>query len=128
MPKTAINTENAPKAIGPYSQAIRSDNLLFCSGQLPVDPKTGKLVEGGVEQQTDQVMKNLSAILKESGCDLNSVLKTTIYIKNMDDFSIINGVYAKYFQEPFPARATVQVAKLPLDVDVEIDAVAKIIS
>ena len=126
MTKTAVKTEQAPQAIGPYSQAVISDNTLFCSGQIPLNPQTGELVKGDIREQTHQVLKNLSAILNAGGSHLNKVLKTTIYIKNMNNFKEINEVYSQYFQEPFPARATVEVSKLPLGVDVEIDAIAKV--
>ena len=126
MAKKTISTEKAPKAIGPYSQAVSVDckGLIFCSGQIPLDPATGKLIEGGVEEQTRRVMDNLAAVLAEGGCSLADVVKTTIFLKSMDDFAKVNEVYAGYFKENPPARATVQVAKLPLDVSVEIDCIA----
>lgn len=120
----AINTNKAPAAIGPYSQGIRADNLLFISGQLPMNPVTMEIIEGNIEEQTKQVLENLKAILEEAGTDLNHVVKTTVYIKNMEDFSKINEVYASYFVENKPARACVEVARLPKDVGVEIEAIA----
>lgn len=122
--KSAVSTDQAPAAIGPYSQAIRTGNLLFVSGQIPIDPATGSIVDGGIEEQTHQVMKNLQAILGAAGASLNQVVKTTIYLTDLGDFATVNGIYADYFQQPFPARATVQVSALPKSVGVEIDAIA----
>lgn len=124
MSKQIINTANAPAAIGPYSQAVKSGQLLFVSGQIPIDPSSGNLVSESIEAETHQVMKNLSAILNEAGTDFSAVLKATIFIKNMDDFGKINEVYASYFEDSFPARETVEVARLPKDVNVEISVVA----
>ena len=124
MSKQIINTTNAPAAIGPYSQAVKSGNLLFVSGQIPIDPATGNLVSGSIEEETHRVMKNLQAILIEAGADFSHVLKATIFIKNMNDFGKINEVYASYFGTIPPARETVQVAKLPLDVSIEISCIA----
>ena len=119
-----VETLEAPQAIGPYSQAIRSGDFLFVSGQIPLNPKSGTLVEGGIEVQTGQVMKNIQAILKAAKLDLGRIVKTTVFLKNMDDFSTFNSVYEKFLREPFPARATVEVSRLPKNVLIEIEAVA----
>ncbi len=126
MSKKIIATELAPKAIGPYSQgtAIDCKQLVFVSGQIPLDPATGKLVDGGIVEQTDRVLKNVTAILTAAGSAMDKVLKTTVYLKSMDDFKAMNEVYNRHFTHDCPARATVQVAKLPMDVMVEIDAIA----
>ena len=121
-----INTSKAPAAIGPYSQAIEVGNLLFISGQLPMDPETMAIVPGTIEDQTVRSIENLKAILEEAGLTLNNVVKTTVFIKDMNDFSKINEVYASYFTENKPARACVEVARLPKDVGVEIEAIAVI--
>lgn len=121
-----INTNNAPAAIGPYSQAVKVDNLLFISGQLPMDPNTMSIVPGTIKDQTVRVIENLKAILEEVGLTLNNVAKTTVFIKDMNDFADINEVYASYFTDNKPARACVEVARLPKDVGVEIEAVAVI--
>lgn len=126
MSKTAVNTPAAPAAIGPYSQAIRVDNLLFVSGQIPLDPQSGELVTSGIEAETKRVMENLAAILKAAGTDFDQVVKTTIFLKDMSNFQKVNEVYGSYFKPPFPARATVEVARLPKDVRVEIDCIAKV--
>lgn len=122
--KKIIHTDNAPKAIGPYSQAVKAGNLLFVSGQVPFDPATMEIVEGGVEAQTTRVLENLQAILKEAGASFDNVVKTTVFIKDMNDFGAINEIYAKYFGENKPARACVEVARLPRDVKVEIEVIA----
>jgi len=119
-----IDTDSAPKAIGPYSQAVEVDGLLFCSGQIALDPSSMTMVEGGVRAQTEQVMKNLAAVLRASGAALNTVVKTTIYLVDMNDFGEVNEVYASFFEEETPARATVEVSRLPKGALVEIDAVA----
>ncbi|HEV3317042.1 MAG TPA: RidA family protein [Candidatus Angelobacter sp.] len=119
-----ISTPNAPKAIGPYSQAIRANGFVFISGQVCFDPATGNLISGGIEQQTEQVMKNLSAILQAAGSGWDKVLKTTVYLKNMSEFGQMNEVYGKFLQGAPPARSTVEVARLPKDVSVEIDVIA----
>lgn len=124
--KQVINTKKAPAAIGPYSQAIKLDNLLFISGQLPMNPDTMEIVEGNIQVQTKQALENLKAILEEAGSNLNNVVKTTLFIKDMGDFSNINEVYATYFTDNKPARACVEVARLPKDVGVEIEAIAVI--
>lgn len=122
--KRAVETPDAPKAIGPYSQAIVANGFVYTAGQVGADPKTGTLVEGGIEAQTEQVLKNIAAVLKASGSSLESVVKTTVFLADMNDFAKMNEVYAKYFKAPFPARSTVQVARLPRDAKVEIEAVA----
>lgn len=119
-----INTKNAPAAIGPYSQAIKVNGMLFCSGQIPLNPETGKLVDGDISAQTKQVMSNLKAVLVEAGGDLSNIVKTTILLKDLEDFKVVNEVYGSYFKEPFPARATFEVARLPMDSNIEIEAVA----
>ena len=122
--KKKIQTDKAPKAIGPYSQAIQAENMLFLSGQIAIDPTTNELIAGDVKEQTVRVMENLKAVLETAGADFTNVVKTTIFLKNLTDFSSVNEVYATYFDEVPPARATVEVAGLPKDVDVEIDAIA----
>jgi 2-iminobutanoate/2-iminopropanoate deaminase len=124
MSKLTISTAGAPAAIGPYSQAIRAGNLIFVSGQIPLDPATGQMAGDDISVQTEQVLKNLSAILQAAGLNLAKVVKTTVYLRDMADFAKMNEVYAKFFASPAPARATVQVAKLPKDATVEIDAIA----
>ena len=126
MSKQAISTPLAPAAIGPYSQAIRSGNLLFLSGQIPLDPATGHIVEGDAAVQTARVLKNLSAILEAAGSSLGQVLKTTVYLKDLTDFVMMNEVYARFFGDCPPARATVEVAGLPRGVAVEIDLIAEV--
>ncbi len=124
--KDAVQTDTAPAAIGPYSQATvsRRSGLVTTSGQIPLRPD-GTLVEGDIEAQARQVLDNLRAVLRAAGSDLNSVLKTTVFLKDMEDFPRLNAVYAEYFSEPYPARSTVQVARLPRDVRVEIEAIAE---
>jgi 2-iminobutanoate/2-iminopropanoate deaminase len=124
--REAVRSEKAPAAIGPYSQAIRSGGFLFCSGQIPLDPVTGKMVEGGIEPQTERVLRNLTAVLEAGGTSLRSVAKTTVYLVDLSDFPAMNKVYGTYFPENPPARATIQVAKLPAGALVEIDAVASV--
>jgi 2-iminobutanoate/2-iminopropanoate deaminase len=124
--KDSVQTTGAPKAIGPYSQAILVDGWLYCSGQVPLDPATGELVDGDVAAQTRRVLENLQAVVEEAGGSLADVVKTTVFLKDLGDFAAMNEVYATYFTESPPARATVEVAKLPLDVDVEIDCVARL--
>jgi len=126
LSKQAISTPQAPAAIGPYSQAIRAGNLLFVSGQIPLDPDTGQVVEGDAAVQTARVLRNLSAILEAAGSSLNQVLKTTVYLKDMANFAIMNEVYGRFFPETPPARATVEVARLPRNVAVEIDLIAEV--
>ncbi|MCW5907798.1 MAG: RidA family protein [Chitinophagales bacterium] len=124
MSKQIVNTPNAPAAIGPYSQAVKCGNFLFVSGQIPIDPATGTLINGSIEDETHRVMKNLNAILEEAGSGFVNVLKATIFIKNMNDFARINEVYASYFSGNYPARETVEVARLPKNVNVEISVIA----
>jgi len=125
--KHIIHTENAPAPIGPYNQAVKRGNLLFTSGQIPIDPETGTMVNGGVREQAIQVLENLKAVLEAAGATLDDVLKTTVFLANMGDFPEINSIYAEYFGEDnAPARSTVQVAALPLDALVEIEAVVKV--
>jgi 2-iminobutanoate/2-iminopropanoate deaminase len=122
--KQAISSPDAPSAIGPYSPAIRAGNLLFVSGQVPMNPATGTLVDGDISAQTEQVMRNLGALLKAAGAGFEHVVKTTVFLADMNDFAAMNAVYGTYMVDPPPARATVQVARLPRDVKVEIDLVA----
>ena len=124
MANQVIHTENAPAAIGPYSQAVKAGNLLFVSGQVPFVPETMEIVEGDVKAQTAQSLKNLQAILKEAGADFSNVVKTTVFVEDMNEFAQINEVYAEYFGENKPARACVEVARLPKDVKVEIELIA----
>jgi 2-iminobutanoate/2-iminopropanoate deaminase len=124
--KEVITAEHAPKAIGPYSQAVRWNGLLFLSGQIPLDPATGQMVEGGVAKQTSRVLDNLKAVLEAAGSDLSLVLKTTVYMKDLGEFSAMNDTYARYFPTNPPARATVEAARLPRDARVEIDCVAAV--
>ena len=119
-----ISTENAPRAIGPYSQAVRAGGFVFASGQIPIDPATGEFVAGGVAEQTDQVLRNVSAVLKAAGTGLDRVVKTTVFLADMNDFIAMNEVYGRFFGEQPPARATVQAARLPRDAKVEIEAIA----
>ncbi len=126
MGKEAVASSEAPKALGPYSQAIRSGNLLFVSGQIPLDPASGQMVDGGVELQTERVLKNLAAVLGAAGSSLSKVLKTTVYLRDLNDFGKMNEVYAKFFAETPPARATVEVARLPRDASVEIELIAEV--
>jgi 2-iminobutanoate/2-iminopropanoate deaminase len=126
LSKQAIATVQAPAAIGPYSQAIRSGNLIFVSGQIPLDPESGRLVEGDAAVQTARVLQNLSAILEAAGSSLGQVLKTTVYLKDLADFTMMNEVYARFFDDCPPARATVEVARLPRNVLVEIDLIAEV--
>ena len=122
--KEIISTSNAPSAIGPYSQAVKAGNLLFISGQIPLDPATGEVVEGDITVQTRRVLDNVKAILTEAGADFSNVVKTTVFLKDMNDFVPMNRVYAEYYPENCPARSAVQVAKLPKDVSVEIETIA----
>lgn len=123
----AIAAPGAPPAIGPYSPAIRAGNLLFLSGQIPIDPATGRVVEGDIAAQTDQVLRNVAALLDAAGASFDQVARTTVFLADMDEFAAMNAVYARYVADPPPARATVQVARLPLDVRVEIDAIAVLV-
>ena len=120
--KKVISTTNAPAAIGPYSQAIEANGFVFASGQIPVNPETGEIPEG-IEAQAEQVMKNVKNLLEAAGTSVDQVVKTSVFIKNMDDFATINGIYAKYFAKDCPARSCVEVARLPKDVLIEIEAI-----
>ena len=124
MQKQIIATKSAPKAIGPYSQGTTFGNLIFTSGQLPMDPDTGKLVDSDIKAATAQVIKNVEAILREGGSSLDKVLKVTVYLKDMADFAAMNETYAEFFDKTPPARTTIQVARLPMDVAIEIDVIA----
>ncbi len=124
MNPKVISTDQAPKAIGPYSQAVVSNGFAFLSGQIPLDPATGQLVDGDVQAQTERVLENLKAVLEAAGCTLASVVKTTVYLKDMGEFAKMNEIYGRYFAVNPPARATVEAARLPRDVRVEIDCIA----
>ncbi len=123
-PLVQISTSEAPAAIGPYSQAIKAGDFLYCSGQIPLDPTTGTITEGGITAQAHQVLQNLGAVLRAAGVSYDRVVKTTVYLADMGDFAEVNEVYAGYFSAPAPARATIQAAALPKNVRVEIDVVA----
>ena len=122
--RKVVVTSDAPKAVGPYSQAVVVGDALYCSGQIPLDPATGEVVAGGVREQTDQVLKNIGAVLQANGMDHSHVVKTTIFTTDLAKFGELNEVYASYFKEPYPARSTVQVSALPRGVQVEVEAVA----
>ena len=122
--KQAVSSPDAPKAIGPYSQAVRAGQLLFLSGQVPIDPATGLMIDGDIAAQTRRVFENLGAVLKAGGRSFADVVRTTVFLADMNDFAAVNEVYGQYFTEPYPARATVQVARLPKDARVEIDVIA----
>ena len=122
--KRRIQTTEAPQAIGPYSQAIEAGGLIFASGQIPTDPATGQFVAGGISEQTEQVLKNLKAVLEAAGSGLDRVVKTTVFLASMEEFAAMNEVYGKFFETDPPARATVQAARLPRDARVEIEAIA----
>lgn len=122
--KQIVSTASAPKAIGPYSQAVVWNGLVFLSGQIPLDPESGQLIEGGIAEQTVRVLENLKAVLEASGSSLSDVVKTTVFLKNMSDFPQMNEVYGRYFPSDAPARSTVEAARLPRDVQVEIDCIA----
>jgi 2-iminobutanoate/2-iminopropanoate deaminase len=126
MDRQPIKTDQAPKAIGPYEQAIRIDGFVFTAGQIPIDPETGNFVEGGIAEQTRQVLKNLKAVLEAAGSSMNRVVKATVFLKNMADFPAMNEVYAEYFSAAKPARSTVTVAELPRGALIEIDLVATV--
>ena len=125
--KSKVQTEHAPAAIGPYSQAIKAGGFVFVSGQIPIDPQTGQFVSGGVAEQTERVLKNLSAVLEAAGSSLEQVVKTTVFLADMKDFGAMNEVYARFFSAEPPARATVAAAGLPRDARVEIEAVALVL-
>lgn len=122
--KEIVSTTNAPGAIGPYSQAIKAGGMIFCSGQIPIDPTTGEFVSHIVSEQTEQVLKNLSEVLKAAGASLDSVVKTTVFLADMNDFAEMNEVYGRFFSDNKPARATVEAARLPRDAKVEIECIA----
>ncbi len=122
--RDAIATDQAPRAIGPYSQAVRTGRLVFCSGQIPLEPTTGAMVDGDIAAQTRQVLQNLGAVLEAAGATLDSVVKTTVFLADMNDFAAMNEVYATFFTSPAPARSTVQAARLPKDARIEIDVIA----
>ncbi len=126
MGKNYITTDKAPAAIGPYSQAVKAGNFFYISGQIPLDPASGELVEGDIKEQTKRVLENITEIVLAAGGNLQCVVKTTVFIKNMDDFASMNEVYAEFFQNNPPARACVEVSRLPMNVDVEIEAVAHV--
>ena len=122
--KDRVQTDNAPKAIGPYSQAIKANGFVFASGQIPLDPETMQIVEGGIREQTERVMNNLSAVLQAAGSSLDRVVKTTVFLADLADFADMNETYGRFFGEAPPARSTVQVSRLPRDVRIEIDVIA----
>lgn len=126
MSKKQIHTNNAPSAIGPYSQGVQAGELLFISGQIPLDAETGDLVGENISAQTHKVLQNLQAVIVAGGGTMDQVVKTTIFLKDLSDFQAVNAVYSEYFKAPFPARACVEVARLPKDVNVEIDAIVKV--
>lgn len=127
MSHIAVATPDAPAAIGPYSQAIVHNGIIYCSGQIPLNPESGEIEAKTIEDQTHQVMKNLQAVLESAGSGLSGVIRTTIYLQNLENFAKVNEVYASYLSKPFPARATVEVSKLPRGSDVEIDAIARLL-
>lgn len=124
MEKEIIISKKAPAAIGPYSPALKVGNLIFASGQLPINPKTGKMTEGDIEAQAQRVLENLKAVLEPYAVSLENVVKTTIFLKNMNNFARVNKVYGEYFKEKFPARSCIEVSRLPKDADIEIEAIA----
>jgi len=124
--KDIIATDRAPRAIGPYSQAVRAGNLVFASGQIPIDPATGEFVAGGIAEQTEQVLRNLTAVFEAAGLGMDQVIKTTVFLADMDDFTAMNEIYGRFFGAAPPARATVQAARLPRDARVEIEAIAMV--
>ncbi len=121
----AISTTKAPAAIGPYSQAIEVGNLVFCSGQIPIVPETGNIVEGGIEEQAHQALKNVSNLLEAAGLSMKNVVKTSVFLADMGDFATVNGIYAQYFSEPYPARSAVAVKTLPKNVMIEVEVIAE---
>ena len=124
MTRQIVQTDKAPGAVGPYSQATRTDELVFTAGQLPMDPATGSLVEGGIQEQTRQALKNLQAVLEAAGAGLDSVMKSTVFLQDMGEFKLMNEIYGEFFTDTPPARSTVEVAALPLGARVEIEAIA----
>lgn len=125
MPRQPVSSDNAPKAIGPYSHAVWTGSLLYCSGQTPIDPATGKLVPGGISEQTQQAFNNLEAVLRDAGLTMDNVIKVNVYLTSMSNFAAMNAVYQTRFNPPYPARSTVGVAELPLNALVEIELVAE---
>ncbi len=125
MAKCVVSTNNAPQAIGPYSQAIKLGNMVYTAGQIPLDPATGKIVEGGIAEQADRVMKNVQGVLAAAGSSMDRAVKTTCFLANLDDFAVFNEVYARYFTNMAPARSTVQVARLPAGALVEVECIAE---
>ncbi|MBY8996349.1 MAG: RidA family protein [Candidatus Thorarchaeota archaeon] len=119
-----VSTDSAPKAIGPYSQGIKANGFVFCSGQIPTNPETGELVTGSITDQTRQALSNIKAVIEAAGSSMDKIVKCSVFLKNMDDFSEMNSEYAKWFSDPPPARAGFEVARLPKDVDIEIEAIA----
>ena len=126
MTKEIISTKSAPQAIGPYSQAVKAGNLMFISGQIPLDPKTGDLVSQSIEDQAKQVLENVKSICEAAGCSLNDIVKISIFLTDLSNFAVVNDMMKEYFSEPYPARATVEVSGLPLGVNVEIEAIVLI--
>ncbi len=126
MQKDIISTSKAPQAIGPYSQAVRFDNLLFISGQIPLEPESGEIVKGDIKAQTKQILENLKGVLTAGGSSLDNVLRTTIFLTDLEDYADVNKMYAQFFEKSMPARSTVQVSRLPMEVRIEIDAIAGI--
>ena len=126
MTKEIISTKNAPQAIGPYSQAVKAGNLMFISGQIPLDPKTGDLVSQSIEDQAKQVLENVKNICEAAGCSLDDIVKISIFLTDLSNFAVVNDMMKEYFSEPYPARATVEVSGLPLGVNVEIEAIVLI--
>jgi 2-iminobutanoate/2-iminopropanoate deaminase len=124
MKREITKTEKAPRAIGPYSQAVKAGEFIFCSGQIPIDPQSGEIIPGGIEEQTRQVVKNLAAVLEKAGSSLERVVKTTVFMKDLSMFAEMNKIYGEFFKEAPPARATVEVSRLPKDVLVEIEVIA----
>ena len=124
MQKEIISTKDAPQAIGPYSQAVRLENLIFVSVQIPIEPETGKIMKGNIREQTRQILESLNNILLAGGSSLDNVLRTTIFLTDLENYPVVNETYAQYFTDLPPARSTVQVAKLPMDAEIEIDAIA----
>ena len=126
MSPKQVSTKNAPKAIGPYSQGIKANGFVFCSGQIPANPETGELVKGSITEQTKQSLSNVKGVIEAAGSSMNKIVKVTVFLKDMNDFAEMNEEYAKWFSDPPPARAAVQVARLPKDVGVEIEAIAEL--
>jgi 2-iminobutanoate/2-iminopropanoate deaminase len=124
MNRTTISTHEAPQAIGPYVQGVQAGDFVFVSGQIPIEPRTGTLIQGGIEEQTERVLQNVQAIVEAAGSSLDRVVKTTVFLADLDDFQRMNEVYARFFPGEKPARATVQVARLPRDVKIEVEAIA----